>query len=141
MEARGQSVKVSQLANGGILRGLLLLQNCVLVSFSLSENPFAMMPCGTQGHPISNRNGVCLGFFCLCCTANSVGVICFISSSFFFFFFLISSFGNPMVYLSIIRAMSDCDASFFLGPTAAAAAQYMMQSNNIPPLADLDQSL
>lgn len=44
------------------------------------QNPFAVMPCGTQGHPISNRNGVCLGFFCSCCNANSVGVICFISS-------------------------------------------------------------
>lgn len=54
------------------------------------QNPFAVMPCGTQGHPISNRNGVCLGFFCSCCNANSVGVICFISSFVFvgiFFFF------------------------------------------------------
>lgn len=35
--------------------------------------------------------------------------------------------------------MSDSDASFFLDLTAAAS-QYMMQSNNIPTLADLDQS-
>lgn len=54
-------------------------------------------------------------------------------------FFLTSSFGNPTVYLSIIRAMSDSDASFFLDQTAAAS-QYMMQSSYIPPLADLDQS-
>lgn len=115
---------------------------CLCLSRCL-QNPFAMMPCGIQGHPISNRNEVCLGFFCLCCTANSVGVICFISSFVFvgiFFFFLTSSFGNPTVYLSIIRAVSDCDASFFLDPTAAAS-QYMMQSNNIPPLADVNQSL
>lgn len=113
---------------------------CLCLSYSL-QDPFAMMPCGTQGHPISNRNGVCLGFFCSCCTANSVAVICFISSFVFVgIFFLTSSFGNLTVYLSIIRAMSDCDASFFLDPTAAAS-QYMMQSNNIPPLADLDQSL
>lgn len=55
------------------------------------QNPFAVMPCGTQGHPISNRNGVCLGFFCSYCNSNSVGVICFISSfvfvGIFFFFF------------------------------------------------------
>lgn len=62
---------------------------CLCLSRYL-QNPFAMMPCGIQGHPISNRNEVCLGFFCLCCTANSVGVICFISSFVFvgiFFFF------------------------------------------------------
>lgn len=36
MEAHGQQVKVSQLASGDALCGLLLLQNCGLVSFSLS---------------------------------------------------------------------------------------------------------
>lgn len=115
----------------------------MLVSFSLSAESICNDAMWDAGASVSNRNGVCSGFFCLCCIANSVGVICFISFFVFvgiFFFFLTSSFGNPTVYLSIIRAMSDCDAPFFLDPTAAAS-QYMMQSNNIPPLADLDQSL
>lgn len=112
-------MKDSQLANGGFLRGLLLLQNRLLVSFALSAASFAMMPCGTQGLPICNSNGVCLGFVCSSCTVNSVGVICFISSFVFFnvgFFFplLTSPFGSPTVYLSVIRATSDCDASFWI---------------------------
>lgn len=94
---------------------------CLCLSHSL-QNPFAMMPCGTQGHPISNRNGVCLGFFCSCCTANSVGVICFISSfvfvGIFFFFdlFIWQSYGLLIYYQSHVRLWcvilsgSDCSS-------------------------------
>lgn len=90
MEARGREVRVSQLARGRVPRGLL--QACVPVPFSLSAESIGNDATWNMGHPVSNRTGVCLGFFCLRDTADSVGVICFISSSgfvgisFFFFF-------------------------------------------------------